>query len=34
MYAIKRELKVNHKQANWLAQCAGFSRFVYNYGLG
>ncbi|NEO95959.1 MAG: IS200/IS605 family element transposase accessory protein TnpB [Moorea sp. SIO3G5] len=34
MYAIKRELKVNNTEANWLAQCAGFSRFVYNYGLG
>ena len=33
MYAIKRELKVNNKEANWLDQCAGFSRFVYNYGL-
>ncbi len=34
MFGIKRELKVNNKEANWLSQCAGFSRFVYNYGLG
>ncbi|NEO89022.1 MAG: IS200/IS605 family element transposase accessory protein TnpB [Moorea sp. SIO3G5] len=33
MYAIKRELKVNNTEANCLDQCAGFSRFVYNYGL-
>ncbi|NEN99461.1 MAG: IS200/IS605 family element transposase accessory protein TnpB [Moorea sp. SIO3I7] len=33
MYALKRELKVNHKQSGFLAGCAGFSRFVYNYGL-
>ncbi|NEQ17633.1 MAG: helix-turn-helix domain-containing protein, partial [Moorea sp. SIO3E2] len=34
MFGIKRELKVNNSEANWLSQCAGFSRFVYNYGLG
>lgn len=33
MYAIKRELKLNNKQQTYFAQCAGYSRFVYNYGL-
>ncbi|HAC63159.1 MAG TPA: transposase, partial [Cyanothece sp. UBA12306] len=33
MYAIKRELKLNNKQQSYFAGCAGFSRFVYNYGL-
>jgi putative transposase len=33
MYSIKRELKLNNKQRSFFAECAGFSRFVYNYGL-
>jgi len=33
MYAIKRELKLNNKEKSFFASCAGFSRFVYNYGL-
>lgn len=33
MFAIKRELKLNNKEASRLAGCAGYSRFVYNYGL-
>ena len=33
MYAIKRELKLNNKEKSFFAGCAGFSRFVYNYGL-
>lgn len=33
MYAIKRELKLNNKERTLMAQHAGFSRFVYNYGL-
>ena len=33
MYAIKRELKLNNKQKSFFAGCAGYSRFVYNYGL-
>ena len=33
MYAIKRELKLDNKQKNFVAGCAGFSRFVYNHGL-
>ncbi|MDE5087949.1 MAG: helix-turn-helix domain-containing protein [Trichodesmium sp. St16_bin2-tuft] len=33
MYAIKRESKLNNKEKSFFAGCAGFSRFVYNYGL-
>ena len=33
MYAIKRELKLNNKQATYFSQCAGYSRFCYNYAL-
>ena len=33
MYAIKRELKLNNKQQTLMAQHAGFSLLVYNYGL-
>jgi putative transposase len=33
MYAIKRELKLNNKQCTLMAQHAGYSRLVYNYGL-
>ena len=33
MFALKRELKLNNKEASRLAGCAGYSRFVYNYGL-
>ena len=34
MYGIKRELDPNNKQASFFAGSAGYSRFVYNYGLG
>lgn len=33
MYALKLELKLNNKERSLLAACAGFSRFVYNFGL-
>ena len=33
MYAIKLELKLNHKEKSRLAGCAGFKRFCYNFGL-
>jgi putative transposase len=33
MYAIKLELKLNKKEKTLMAQCAGYARFVYNYGL-
>ncbi|HEY9598311.1 MAG TPA: transposase [Cyanophyceae cyanobacterium] len=33
MYAIKLELKLNNVERTLMAQHAGFSRFVYNYGL-
>jgi putative transposase len=33
IYAIKRELKLNNKEKRFFAGCAGFSRFVYDYGL-
>ncbi len=33
MFSIKRELKVNNKEKSYLSGCAGYSRFVYNYGL-
>jgi putative transposase len=33
MYAIKRELKLNNKEASYFCQSAGYSRFVYNFGL-
>lgn len=33
MYALKLELKLNNKERSILAQCAGYARFVDNYGL-
>lgn len=33
MYAIKIELKLNNKEQTLMAKHAGFSRFIYNYGL-
>ena len=33
MYAYIRELKLNNKEKSFFAGRAGFSRFVYNYGL-
>ena len=33
MFAIKRRLKLNKSEESLMAQHAGFSRFVYNYGL-
>ncbi|MBD2771782.1 RNA-guided endonuclease InsQ/TnpB family protein [Iningainema tapete] len=33
MFAVKRKLKLNKQEESILAQHAGFSRFVYNYGL-
>jgi putative transposase len=33
MYAIKLELKLNNTERTLMAQHAGFSRFVYNYGV-
>ena len=33
MFAIKRKLKLNKSEESLMAQHAGFSRFVYNYGL-
>ena len=33
MYAIKVELKLNNKEKTLMAIHAGFSRFIYNYGL-
>jgi len=33
MYAIKLELKLNNREHTLMVQHAGFSRFVYNYGL-
>lgn len=33
MFALKRQLKLSKKEATLMAQHAGFSRFVYNYGL-
>jgi IS605 OrfB family transposase len=33
MYAIKLQLKLNNAERTLMAQHAGFSRFVYNYGL-
>jgi putative transposase len=33
MYAIKLELKLNKTERTLMAKHAGFSRFVYNYGL-
>ena len=33
MYAIKRELKLNKVEVSQMRGCAGFKRFVYNYGL-
>lgn len=34
MYALKLELKLNNKERTYLSQCAGYARFVWNYGLG
>ena len=33
MYSIKLELKLNNKERSLMAGCAGYARFVYNYGL-
>lgn len=33
MFSLKLELKLNNKEKTKMAQHAGFSRFVYNYGL-
>jgi putative transposase len=33
MYSLKLELKLNNKECSKLAGCAGFARFVYNFGL-
>ena len=33
MYAIKIELKLNNSEQTLMAKHAGFSRFIYNYGL-
>ncbi|WP_414587200.1 RNA-guided endonuclease InsQ/TnpB family protein [Scytonema sp. PCC 10023] len=33
MYSLKLELKLNNKEKTRLAACAGFARFVYNFGL-
>ena len=33
MFAIKRRLKLNKSEESLMVQHAGFSRFVYNYGL-
>ncbi|NEP78910.1 MAG: helix-turn-helix domain-containing protein [Okeania sp. SIO3B3] len=33
MYAKKLELKLSNQERSKMAQCAGYARFVYNYGL-
>mgnify|MGYP003433713684 FL=1 len=33
MFAIKRELKLNQVETSLMRGCAGFRRFVYNFGL-
>lgn len=33
MYGLKRELQLNNKERSLLRGCAGFKRFVYNFGL-
>ncbi|NES02642.1 MAG: helix-turn-helix domain-containing protein [Okeania sp. SIO2F4] len=33
MYAKKLELKLNNQERSKMAQCSGYARFVYNYGL-
>jgi putative transposase len=33
VFAIKRKLKLNQQEKSLMAQHAGFSRFVYNYGV-
>lgn len=33
MFAIKRELKLNNKEKTLMAKHAGYSRWIYNYGL-
>ncbi|NER04547.1 MAG: helix-turn-helix domain-containing protein [Okeania sp. SIO3C4] len=33
MYAKKLELKLNNQERSKMAQCAGYARLVYNYGL-
>jgi putative transposase len=33
MYALKRELKLNKVETSLMRGCAGFKRFVYNFGL-
>ncbi|WP_293073363.1 helix-turn-helix domain-containing protein [Okeania sp. SIO3B5] len=33
MYAKKLELKLSNQERSFMAKCAGYARFVYNYGL-
>ena len=33
MYSVKLELKLNNKERSLMTKCAGYARFVYNYGL-
>ncbi|NJS12772.1 MAG: helix-turn-helix domain-containing protein, partial [Microcoleus sp. CSU_2_2] len=33
MFAIKRALKLNNREATWMAKHAGFRRVVFNMGL-
>jgi Helix-turn-helix domain len=33
MYAIKLELKLNHKECTLMARHSGYARFCYNYAL-
>lgn len=34
MFALMRRLKLNNKEKTFFSGCAGYSRFIYNYGLG
>ena len=34
MFALKLELKLNNLEKTYLAQCAGYARFVWNFALG
>ncbi|HEY9703315.1 MAG TPA: helix-turn-helix domain-containing protein [Allocoleopsis sp.] len=34
MFALKLELKLNNIEKTYLAQCAGYARFVWNFALG
>jgi len=33
MYALKKELKLNKAETSLMRGCAGFKRWVYNFGL-